>query len=128
MNTRTAMLLAADSIENHPELFDYNSTLVPDDCGTPGCAFGWIAFHFGYKSRHEFGGFSELAEKHGIAEPIVFYLNMTALNFDWDRNPKLCATTLRLYADQYHGIPESVRSIFYDNVPAELRKLRRSMA
>ena len=48
MNIRTAILKAADSIEQNPHLFSFKSLAIPNkDCGTPGCAIGWIAYHSG---------------------------------------------------------------------------------
>jgi len=39
-----AIMKAADSIEKQPDLFHYNSVLIPNEsCGTPGCAIGCVS-------------------------------------------------------------------------------------
>jgi hypothetical protein len=43
---RAAILKAADTIERDGDLWNFGEVLVPD-CGTPGCALGWIGFHLG---------------------------------------------------------------------------------
>ena len=53
MNIRQALLKAADSIEQHPKLFSFHSCELPNECGTPGCALGWLAVHLG---KEEFNG------------------------------------------------------------------------
>lgn len=41
---QAATLLAAEHIEKRPQDFDFYEVVIPD-CGTPGCALGWMA-HF----------------------------------------------------------------------------------
>jgi len=121
MNIRQAILMAADSIEQNPKLFDFNTAEIPD-CNTPGCALGWIAAHLG-ESIHLYGGwnYKKLARVMGTRGDIEFYERMNALNgHKWKHNADKCAKTLRLYADKYHsapieshaGIPAVVLEIF----------------
>lgn len=116
MNIRTAILKAADSIEQNPHLFIFMVTGIPNDCGTPGCALGWIGYHAGITGLAQiqvppFLGFYEDWKK----EVEVFYTRLDATN-DWRHNAPECAKALRLYADKYHpednAIPESVMAIF----------------
>ena len=121
MNIRNAILKAADSIERYPQLFDFDSIYPPNaDCGTPGCALGWIAYHLGIKDwiGAEDG---RVYEELGIAKNCCFPRLDTVCDssnpFDWKYSPELCAKTLRLYADKYHPqtkteMPPEVRAIF----------------
>ena len=133
MEIREAILRAADSIEANLDLFDYYSTEYPKpDCGTPGCALGWIAFYDGARK-------GEVASYHGheilgVRCSSDFYRRMTELAGDhkkWSKSAKGCAKTLRAYADKYHpkipktddrvpnkGIPDNVLSIFREDIAA----------
>jgi hypothetical protein len=125
MNIRQAILLAADHIEQHPAAFNFRSIYVPkSDCGTPGCALGWIGYFYGCvdKPRQAYDGrtnVSYVASETVQIEPSEFYDRMTeALGYTWTESSELCARGLRLYADKYHPaesralIPESVARIF----------------
>ena len=48
-----AIMLAADHIERNPADFNFMSIGIPD-CGTPGCALGWIG-SFGGLTKSECG-------------------------------------------------------------------------
>jgi hypothetical protein len=107
---RQAILKAADHIERYPDDFDFAATKVPD-CGTPGCALGWIAAFAGLKERY-----SEAAVWMGLAaEPLrggsdrqrvyTFYNRMDDLVGYWHKDPAICAKGMRLYADKYHPAP-----------------------
>ena len=120
MNVREAILRAADSIEERPELFRFSSTRTPD-CGTPGCALGWISAHLGGTAGESWGMHDELFEAMGIAfeQHGRFYDRMNAIATGWAWDADRCASALRQYADKYHpaqskhtGIPDSVRAIF----------------
>lgn len=110
MNVREAILKAADSIEMHPELFDFRSTSMPNECGTPGCAIGWIALHADEDLCGQIMADKWMSHKTELfmgVESGDFYDRMDALAGDfraWAHNPKGCAKTLRLYADEYHPI------------------------
>ena len=134
MNTRNAILKAADYIEANPSLFLWSETYIPNDCGTPGCALGWIGFFANaannmsnywaasYKdsprctiSAVTAGGYpSEM----GIDQE-VFYDRMDDLSkimhegafVGWHHSAKECATLLRLYADKYHPDEMSAEEI-----------------
>ena len=119
---RTAILKAADSIEANPELFEFESLRLPDsNCGTPGCALGWISLHSHLQVRraHPDGCFADVVGSLKIGE-IGFYRRMTDIGAGWTSDSFRCAENLRLYADKYHPetdhIPENIRAIFRDRV------------
>lgn len=98
MIIREAILKAADSIERNPCLFDFYTVRVPPDCHTPGCALGWIAFHWGAPS------FAALVEPMDVEE-CAFYDRMDDLTSGgWEDDPRVCARGLRKYADRYHPV------------------------
>lgn len=103
MNIYTAIMKAADTIERYPDSFSFGSCTVPKghDCGTPGCALGWIAFYLG----HERG--SRIVEiDAAINRRSEFYDAMKQLSpgyASWIGNAATCAKTLRLYAAKYHA-------------------------
>lgn len=103
MNTRNAILKAADHIEANPGLFDFSSVKPPYECGTPGCALGWINVFSEVKPIHQ----TCLNSHITIGVPSeVFYKQMNFVsgegNYDWTDNGANCAISLRLYADKYH--------------------------
>jgi len=128
MNIRTAILKAADSIEQNPHLFDFDSILVPD-CGSSGCLIGWIAAHSGLEYQPFVGsqglgkywilGGAKIFDLIGVKE-YELYDRMNLLGANWRDDALECAKALRLYADKYHPeesvIPESVMAIFNPEV------------
>ena len=125
MNIRQAILKAADSIEDHPELFNFGSVNNPDkNCGTPACALGWIRFHLHGQQWTQC--LTDTAIEMGLSPKIeastVFYSRMDEISgwiVSWRHSAKKCAKALRKYADIHHpitaqhtGIPDSVREIF----------------
>lgn len=102
MKIRTAILLAANRIAKHPDLFRFFRCSVPADCGTPGCALGWISFYMGRGPRTR-----DLAPKElNVCSQLAFYERMDVLvGSAWsDGNAALTAKGLRLYADKYHPL------------------------
>lgn len=93
MELRQAILSAAKTLEN-PRLWDWERCSIPE-CGSPGCAIGWILHHAGYSPRESFAGFPDLA---GCSE-MDFYRRMGDIDLHWKNNVSKC---LRLYADKYH--------------------------
>lgn len=139
MNIREAILKAADHIERNPGTFRFSVGTKPHDCGSPGCAIGWIGYFAGCKSRSYIDISKELFNIHHSE----VYLRLTSAESPlatdwaygtWPRSAERCACALRFYADKYHpadgiaevtGLPASVRAIF-DMTPAELgRELSR---
>lgn len=134
MNVRQAILNAADHIEQRPRDFDFMRCAVPADCGTPGCALGWIGHFLGMGGAD----FKDVNARLGLETDELmgarqFYDRMDALNnanpgeMEWTDSSRICAKVLRLYADAHHPesralIPESVRRIFTAS-PAELSAL-----
>ncbi len=106
---RQAILSAADHIESHPETFDFPETCVPHDCGSPGCALGWIAFAVGRRS----GSCHTAVEDIGLGVD-HFYETMNALNSqfeqrtgdcsNWMDEATLCATLMREYAEKHYPV------------------------
>ena len=128
MNIREAILKAADHIERNPEDFRFTQPAVPDQCGTPGCALGWIGYFLGepegliWSYTHLDVSEHWLQLGHSTIGAEIFYNRMSALENGllwntWSVNAHRCAETLRKYADKYHPapadvIPASVREIF----------------
>jgi len=116
MNIRNTLLLAADSIEQNPNLFKWRSTKNANiNCGTPGCALGWIALYA--ELKEEWARCSDLEQFLGIRSSVQFYGRMNKIDTsrDWKRSAPVCAKALRIYADIHHPIshiPSSVRAIF----------------
>ena len=122
MNIRQAILSAADSIEQYPQMFDFGSVDIPDhDCGTPGCALGWIGFHLGF-GKH--GYLRQVNDALGLQHSACFIqLTKTVGHQHWKNSADECAKALRQYADIHHPeqdyIPASIRAIF--DVPEQVR-------
>jgi hypothetical protein len=99
---------AADHIERNPRLFNFDVFEMPPDCGTPGCALGWIGAFSEIKFEHT-GSF--IGVKYDVAPQALgitsteFYDRMDALGQQrfWHRDAKLCAQKMRLYAAKYHA-------------------------
>ena len=136
MEIREAILKAADSIESNPEWFKFSEIGIPDGCGTPGCALGWIGAHMGLKPASY--GFIEVTKTMGLAPEVfleistpgaeyAFYNRMSILaggdkSFDsfylWSSSAKTCAQTLRAYADKYHpNIPKTEDRVPNKGIP-----------
>lgn len=109
MNIHTALLKAADHIQLNPQLFDFDIASVPSDCGSPGCALGWVNFFLGIR-----GSLGRHGEYRITAYPLfddpdlhrAFYKRMSELSDDvdgsWLNSAAVCATALRRYAHKYH--------------------------
>ena len=125
-----AIMRAADHIERNPGEFKFVATEIPvrPGCGTPGCALGWIGCFLDMRAGTSlFVGHERVPERLGI-EPTqetifgtaTFYARMKDLCFSksdaWAFDAKMCADTLREYAEKYHAprdlIPAGVREIF----------------
>lgn len=127
MNIRQAILKAADSIEQNPELFEYQESIVPD-CRSPGCALGWIGHHLGMQGKDSMHNVMPLLgypETYSIRPFSTALDDLVDIYSGWRRNAIKCAQVLRLYADKYHSdhIPESVREIFKEVVDVD-REIR----
>lgn len=123
MNLYYAIIAAAEQIEKHPGSFKFTTSCVPkDDCGSPGCALGWVAHFAGYEgppADHDLtmmsavGAFARdfmkvpLSNNERNAE-MSFYGRMDRLEpgdapYPWIDDAAICAKTLRLYAKKYHA-------------------------
>ena len=129
MNIRQAILAAADSIEQNPDMFNFMANERPDlSCGTPGCALGWIGFYLGVGTARSMPtptaramGCPKMSLPSSVSgeryEDWGFYRRMYKLygGYGWKHAAPKCAETLRLYADRYHAennIPKVVTDIF----------------
>ena len=99
---RSAILLAADHIEQHPELFRFTKCRIPE-CGTPGCLLGWIGHFLGMAPGQSILGL----ESPMNADHHLFYDRVSSLldQQPWTVNAPMCARGLRLYANTYHKEP-----------------------
>ena len=96
-----AIMKAADQIKQHPDLFGFSNISIPSDCGALGCALGWIGYFCGartFDNACTAMGIPMNGENHG-----VFYTRMNELGTNWKWDADICAKTLRLYAEKYHG-------------------------
>ncbi len=117
MNIREAILKAADHIERNPRMFNFDEVVVPGNCGTPGCALGWIGHFSGVRPTDlQIWAFVN----RDVCKPILgmpagtFYDRMDELHGQttWRHSAAECAFALRLYADKYH--PAEVQPIAED--------------
>lgn len=113
----TALMKAADHIKHNPKNFMFSASGVPcaNECGTPGCAMGWIAAYMGHESGTEFYaahkelGLSPEAQdnvpSHGAHVSFAFYNRMDSIHgsYRWRCYADECARSLRLYAAKYHA-------------------------
>lgn len=101
MNAYEATMKAADHIERNPQLFNFSCAIVPD-CGTPGCALGWIGYFMGIEGGRSIGN---AIDKLGMSDHgKQFYDRMwwvTGKNECWRDSPQMVAEKLRLYAAKY---------------------------
>lgn len=125
MDIRTAILKAADHIERNPKLFDFCATWVPDDtdCGTPGCALGWIGHFANIQRGCSYGAEIYVAPALVEADEMfssasAFYSRMDAVAgaTAWRWNAEACAAALRLYADKYFPISDAKVASFWERV------------
>jgi hypothetical protein len=115
MEIREAILRAADWIEGHPEDFDFGMGDIPE-CGTPGCALGWISAFAGFKAPFRYTAAADalglepelfLGRHFFPLKAYAFYNRMSDLvPYEiWKRSAMMCARALRLYADRWHPSP-----------------------
>ena len=94
MNVYEATLATAELFEREPKMFDFSRVVVPD-CGTPGCAIGYIERFMGFE------GVIDGNRSLGTTRT-EFYERMSELvTREWINNASICAVGLRLYAEKY---------------------------
>jgi hypothetical protein len=110
MNVYDAIMKAAEHIEQSPSTFHFGAYLVPSDCGSPGCALGWIGMFAG---RHRAGVAVNLVAKEILGVTgAEFYDRMAHINAAkrpsgwWRDTPQIVAENLRAYAAKYHAPPK----------------------
>lgn len=104
---RAAIYRAADRIERNPKLWSFAKTSIPD-CGTPGCALGWIGVELGFEQRAGIFGvgvalYPELANIYTTPGNAMskFYDAMSDIDWKWTSDAGVAAKTMRAYADKY---------------------------
>lgn len=120
MNTREAILRAADHLAENPKRLDFSRVRMPQDPNDTGCVLGWIGYFMGaqptmidglpyYLTRYNSLG--SIERKLGWRYEGDFFDEMNKLQPFWEKvlmfrpwfiNGKGCAKTLRRYADRYH--------------------------
>lgn len=120
MDVYSAVMKAADHIERNPGDFDFKSGSVPERCGTPGCALGWIGYFA--KVRDKWLGCGGVVpgylglspEAHPLYgrglvahQTFAFYNRMDAAygSHEWTYSAPECAKAMRLYAAKYLAPP-----------------------
>lgn len=117
---RRAILAAADTIETQVGAWKFLETKIPEnECGTAGCALGWIGFHLGMKRHGETGNYqnySNVPEALGYSNGYSggdrqFYMdverayrpeNPEPYKFDWISESAIgAAKAIRAYADKH---------------------------
>lgn len=121
MEVREALLKTATLFTDHPEVFNFKEVQIPGNCGSPGCALGYIGFFLGMTGDDQFISGS-VCEALGIESTFIFEsLTKVYGNRDWYDSAAKCAEALRMYADVHHpeikkttrkDMPEKVRKIF----------------
>lgn len=101
MNIYDAIMKAADHIERYPKNFNFFRTSIPADCGTPGCALGWVMHFSGARWRPNCDAIDGVAAV-GV-DSTMFYQRMSEISREWADTAQHCVSTLRLYAEKYHG-------------------------
>ena len=105
MNARDAILRAAAQVEKHPKSFGFSHYCIPEPCGSPGCALGWIGHYAGLPAKS--WGATMLVPQAVLGLPEGgahdFYDRMESLVKGWRWDAALCAKALRMYADKYHA-------------------------
>lgn len=124
MNIRQAILSAADSIEQNPDLYRFTTWATANpDCGIPGCALGWISYHLGMAGEIPTSGvYAALGIGSGFPALLFTHLRDAVGHGEWKTSAPECAKALRQYADIHHPeqdyIPASIRAIFTEQVTA----------
>jgi hypothetical protein len=122
VNVYEAIMKSANQVETNPREFDFGSIGVPtSECGSPGCALGWINFYTGTSANRR--AFADPYNRMCISPAVLglplsglFYVRMDNLCSDqsWRVSAPLCARTLRLYAAKYHGHEKPPRNFARD--------------
>lgn len=94
---RAAILSTASLFESKPALFNFWVTTVPPDCGTPGCALGYVC-HFLEISGSD--DFKLAARAMGCGDAYLFYKTLDAYgDEEWDTHGLRAARALRAFAN-----------------------------
>ena len=126
MNIRTAILKAADSIEQNPSSYDFMQGTESIGPQRDGCLLVWIGHFAGVKKTSMFYS-NDVAEILGLTKWQDFIGRLDVIGDErmakggkWlgYERPEDAPRALRLYADKYHpdAIPESVMAIFNTEV------------
>ena len=121
MNIRQAILAAANSIEKNPKMFAFESCVIPD-CGSQGCALGWIGFHLGLSANFISLGVS-VCPVLGVKTAAFHELTKLYGSFDWQHSAPDCAKALRLYANKFHPVQNNVPMSTWKECPWQPEKV-----
>jgi hypothetical protein len=130
---RGAILSTAKLFEEKPDLWNWSNTQVPD-CGTPGCALGYIGTALEIPAGKAVVWVEEvLGYKDIFSVQSKFYADMNdaSRDYGWNLSASGASKALRAYADKYFPevarpiIPESHQIVKWESVvwrPAALRE------
>lgn len=116
MNTRQAILAAADHISGRPDLYNFGSGYVPvapTDCACALARIGAFLSESALPVRQQPGTqahkeWADVATFLGHAHAPEFYgqLHLLVGSNAWQIHPPLCVKALRLYAEKYFPAPK----------------------
>jgi len=118
MNIRTAIMKAADSIEQNPCSYEYAQGQAPIGPASTGCMLIWI----GHFADIRFTGriySNDVARALGLTHWHDFTIRIQALKGMGYTTAEAAPKALRLYADKYHSaIPDNVIQLFNVEAPS----------
>lgn len=129
MNIRDAILKTATLFRDLPKSFNYYSTKVPPECGSPGCVIGHIALQMGVPAGM-FVHSPQCQSLFGVDHATLYrrLFELTNGRKMWTRDARVASDALRLYADQYH--PAEVSKVIvpeagsWDLIPWQPKQVR----
>lgn len=124
----TAIMKAANTIEQQPELYIFQANQVPE-CGSPGCLIGHIGAQLGHVGQGVYSGETwamiglDPDRRHNILDQMGYWdfrykteEGLTFLKHAVTEHAPLAAAFLRHFAKRFKpvhtGLPDIVREIF----------------
>jgi hypothetical protein len=128
MNIYTAIMKAADTIEQCPKLYTFQANRVPE-CGSPGCLIGHIGAQLGHVGQGVYSGETwamiglDPDRRYDILDQMGYWdfrfktdEGRTFARYAVTEHAPLAAAFLRHFAlrfkPQHTGLPDIVRDIF----------------
>jgi hypothetical protein len=122
MQIYDAIMKAAHYIELNPQQWKFRNIQIPmNECGTSGCALGWIGYFLGMERGSVVAYVARALTGHKTDCGGIFYQQLAEFGCDvFVDKPATVAAALRRYAAKYHasekphftGLPDIVRDIF----------------